>query len=281
VFARAQATARGFSTTIVDRRLTSGVWERLYPGVYRLAGVPATWRQALFAACLAWGDGAVVSHRAAASLWGFPGFEPSIELSVPRRRERAHAHLVHRPGSLAAVDVTTVDAIPVTTPVRTLIDVAGCVEADVLEEALDDALRSRLVTIGRMRWRLRELGKAGRRGSRLLGELVDARGGVARGPESVLETRLLRALRAAGLPRPAVQYKVGAYRVDFAYPDARVAIEADGFRWHSTRQQWDNDRARRNALTALGWTLIHVTWSQLQEHPDEVIATIRATLASR
>jgi very-short-patch-repair endonuclease len=157
-----------------------------------------------------------------------------------------------------------------------LIDIAGCVDADAVEEAFDDALRRRLVTVARLRRRLRDLGPAGRRGSRLLGEFTDARAGVARVPESGFETRLQRVLRAAGLPTPVVQHRIGAYRVDFAYPDARVAIEADGFRWHSTRQQWDRDRARRNALTTMGWTVLHVTWTQLRERPADVIEAVRA-----
>ena len=70
------------------------MWSRLYPAVYRVAGVPETWRQALMAACLAWGDGAVVSHIAAAALWGLVGFEPGrVELSVPRMQRRARGHL--------------------------------------------------------------------------------------------------------------------------------------------------------------------------------------------
>jgi very-short-patch-repair endonuclease len=130
-----------------------------------------------------------------------------------------------------------------------------------------------------MRLRLRDLGAAGRRGSGLLAELVGARAGVVLGPESPFETHLMRVLRAAGLPMQAVQHQVGRYRVDFAYPGARVAIEADGFRWHSTRQQWDRDRARRNALTAVGWSVLHVTWPELRERPEEVVAAVRALIA--
>jgi very-short-patch-repair endonuclease len=144
--------------------------------------------------------------------------------------------------------------------------------------ALDDALRRRLVTVAQLRRRLGRAGGRGRSGTALLRDFVDARAGLTRAPESGLETRLLRVLRAAGLPRPAVQHRIGNYRVDFAYPGARVAIEADGFRWHSTRQQWDRDRARRNALTAMGWTVLHVTSTQLREQPEEVVNTIRTTL---
>lgn len=260
----------------VVRRIESGTWERLHPAVYRLAGVPETWRQKLLAACLAWGEGVVASHRAAGALFVFPRFEPCIELSVPRGRERAHAHLVHRPVSLTRADVTVVDEIPVTTAARTLIDLAACVEADVVEEALDDALRRRLVTVARVRWRMRELGA--RAGNKTLIRLLDARATTSRAPESVFETQLLRVLRAAGVPLPVVQHRVGSYRVDFAYPDARVAIEADGFRWHSSRQQWDRDLARRNALTMLGWTILHVTWTQLTERPEEVVEAVRALI---
>jgi len=91
----------------------------------------------------------------------------------------------------------------------------------------------------------------------------------------------MRTRVAAGLPTPAIQPRIGRYRVDFAYPDARVAIEADGFRWHSSRQQFERDRARRNALTAMGWTVLHVTWEELSKRPGEVAAIVRATLPGR
>ena len=273
VFSRAQAMECGLSSDTIDRRVSSAAWERLYPGIYRLAGVRATWKQSLLAACLGWGTGAVISHRAAAALWELPGFSPgTIELIVPRKRERARGHVVHRPLALPRADVTVVDAIPVTTPGRTLVDLAGCVNADVLEEALDDALRRRLVSLACMRWQLRESG--GRRGIGVLAKMVCAcDGGV---PESSLETRLLRALRAAGLPKPAVQYRIGRYRVDFAYVDARVAIECDGYRYHSGRRAFDDDRARQNALTAMGWRVLRVTWPQLRDRPEDVIGAILA-----
>ncbi len=285
VFTRMQATACGVGERMIDRRLSSGVWERLYPGVYRVGGSPATWQQSLMAACLAWGSGAVVSHRAAAALWCLPGFAHGrIELIVPRKRERAYAHSVHRPTSLVGVDVTEVDGIPVTTVARTLIDIAGSGQASIVEEALDDALRRGLVTLSRLQRRLQETRGPGRRGTRVLADLVGARASISAVPQSVFETRLLRVLRAAGVPVPAVQHEIwthlGPAVVDLAYVERRVAIEADGYRWHSSRRRWDHDRARRNALTMLGWTIIHVTWPQLRDRPSEVIDAIRATLAT-
>lgn len=111
--------------------------------------------------------------------------------------------------------------------------------------------------------------------------LLDAREEVV--PESVFERRLLRVLRAAGLPKPELQYEVRdggrlVARVDFAYPDARLAIEADGFSHHSGRPAWERDRARGNVLVRLGWRVIRVTWRMCQEDPRAVTDAIARTL---
>jgi very-short-patch-repair endonuclease len=170
--------------------------------------------------------------------------------------------------SLAEVDVTVVDAIPVTTPARTLIDLATCVDRDALEEALDDALRRRLVSLPKLRWRMKELGAR-----KVLTRLVDERAhGVT---ESNLEIRVLRALRAAGLPKPVIQHRIGRYRVDLAYPDARIAIECDGYQFHSGRHAFDSDRARRNVLTAMKWTVLHATWTDV----EQLVGTVAALIA--
>lgn len=103
-------------------------------------------------------------------------------------------------------------------------------------------------------------------------------------PQSVFETRLLRVLRDAGLPLPTLQHEIRhggrvIARVDFAYPEAKLAIEADGYQWHSGRIAFERDLARRNALTNLSWDVMHVTWSDL-EHPERIVDAIRAALSS-
>lgn len=243
---------------MVRHRLSTGRWERLHTGVYRLAGTPPSWRQTLLAICLAWGPGSVVSHAAAAALWRLAGFAPGpIELIIPRGRVRRLGGIIHRPVDLSPVDVTTVDAIPVTTLARTLLDIAGTSPPDVVEEALDDALRRKLASLSRLRWRLHETAERGRPGITLLRSLLEARAHPTEVPQSVFETRLLRELRDAELPEPVPQYEIRDRGrliaiVDFAFPDHRIAIEADGYRWHSGRRRWERDLGRRNALTALG-----------------------------
>ena len=90
-------------------------------------------------------------------------------------------------------------------------------------------------------------------------------------------------MQRAGLPPPVSQYEIRDQgkllaRVDFAYPEAMVAIEADGYRYHSGKVSWQRDRIRRNALTTRGWRVLHVTWDDLQTRPDEVTSEIRVAL---
>lgn len=285
VFSRDQAASKGATKSMMQRRLATGRWDQLYAGVFRIAGTPPSWRQSLLAACLAWGDGAVASHRAAAALWRLAGFEPGpLEVTVPRDRRRSHAGIVaHWLPALSPPDVTSVDSIPVTAAARTLIDVASVAPLNMVEEALDDALRRRLVSLPLLRWRLSELGRGGRPGIGAIRSLLAARGrsGV---PESVFETRLLRVLREAGITPPALQHHVREGRrlvavLDFAFPEARVAIEADGYRWHSGRARWERDLARRNVLTSLGWRVVHVTWTDLTADRAEMVNRIRRVIA--
>jgi very-short-patch-repair endonuclease len=192
---------------------------------------------------------------------------------------RGLSGIVHRPRSLPSADVTAVDAIPVTTPARTLLDMAAVVSADLVEEALDDALRRKLVSLPRLRWRLTEIGRSGRPGVAVLRSLVDARGHATPVPQSVFETRLLRALKSAGLPEPVIQHEVRDRGrlvgvVDLAFPAARVAIEAEGYRWHAGRLRFERDLARRNSLTALGWRVIHVTWADLNDRTETAVQAI-------
>ena len=283
---RMQAMEAGASRSLIQRRLDSGRWERLFTGVYRLAGTVPSLQQRLLATSLAAGEGAVVSYRAAALLWAPEGFTGEVlEISVPRaRRLTLPGVKVHRPRDLTRIDRTHHARIPVTTPTRTLIDLAAVTHIDVVEETLDHMLRRGLTTLTRLRWRLGELGRSGRPGIAAMRSLLDARLPSDPVPESPFETKLLRLIRRAGLPGPVLQHEIldrGRFvaRVDFAYPDVKLAIEADGHQWHSSRARFDRDRARLNALTAMGWRVIHVTSTQMRDELDGVVAQIAAALA--
>jgi very-short-patch-repair endonuclease len=282
VFAREQAFQLGATRSMVEHRLGTGRWECPSRNVYRLAGAAPSWRQTLMVACLAWGAGAFVSHGAGAALWVLASFEPrKVQLTVPPDRRRNGPGMIYR-RSLRPDEVTTVAGIPVTTPARTLLDVAATAPRDAVEEALDDALRRRLVTIPRLRWRLASWGKRRSPGVTTLRELIGARDPTASPPQSVFETRLLRLMLRKGLPAPICQYQIEVdgrkIVLDFAFPDAKLAVEADGFRWHSSRLRWEHDRERLTRLSLLGWRIIHVTRSDLTTRPDAVIESISRAL---
>lgn len=284
LFTRDQARKLGATPTMIRHRVSRGRWERLSPTVLRIAGTPRTWHQRTLAACLAWGPDAVVSHRAAARLW-LPDLDQSrcLDVTVPRHRSRQRVadEIVHR-NRLDALDRAQVGPIPVTTTARTLIDLASVIPADQVEEALDEAIRRRLVTLPLLQRRLVALAEMRRPGIAVMRRLVEARHGPGIS-ESVFETRLLRVIARARLPKPVQQYEVRdgtrlVARVDLAYPDRLLAIEADGYRWHGSRTAWERDRARDDRLMLLGWRVIHVTWRGLQARPHEVVARIARAL---
>jgi predicted transcriptional regulator of viral defense system len=285
VFARDQLSRLGVTRGVINRRLSSGRWERIARDVFRLSGVPRSWEQGLLAACLAWGVGAVISHRAAAALWRLVGFEPGIvELTVPRHRDRVGPGIIHR-NRLRTIDATVVGAIPVTTPARTLLDIASAAPIDLVEEALDDVLRRQLVTIPRLRRRLDETAGQGRPGTAAMRALLDARDPSAPVFDSRFERRLLRALSDAGLPLPVAQYPIQIEGrtiaiADFAYPEHRMIIEADGYRYHSSRLAWERDHTRNNHLAVLGWRVVHVTWTELTRRPGRVVRAVGEALAA-
>jgi very-short-patch-repair endonuclease len=182
---------------------------------------------------------------------------------------------------VAPVDRTVVDAIPVTTLARTLLDLAAVCEPEHLEEVLDEALRRGLVSISRLRWRLEQLGR--RPGSTSMRRLLAARSDGEATPQSVLETRFLRSIRRAKLPIPERQHRIRdngrvMATVDFAYPQALIAIEIDGYRSHSGKTAWQRDLARRNAVAKLGWRVLHLTAEDLERRRDAVAETIAGQL---
>jgi very-short-patch-repair endonuclease len=285
VIARTQLLLLGLSATGIDRRLSSGLFVRLHPSVYRIGAAPESWRQRLLAACL-WTSG-VASHRSALMLLGLEGFSGEIleVTTTVTRRTSTGAVRIHRSTDLDPFELTTVDSIPSTTPTRTLIDVGSVLSQRGLEEAVDSALRQRLTSVDRLRAGIERFGGRGSRGPGALARLLDARGDVAP-TDSALETRLSRLLRRHRLPQPERQVEIREGRefigrVDFAYPELKVAIEVQSYRWHSSWAARLSDMERLNRLQALGWIIIQVTYEDLERRGDTVAQRIRAALDAR
>jgi hypothetical protein len=267
-------------------QLGQGRWvATAYAGVYRVAGAPQTWHQAVMALVLAVGPEAGASHRSAAALLGFPGFDRRPVEVVTHRpwRQRVDQAVVHTSRVLKAEHLLVVDGIPTTMAARTLVDLAGVLSPGRLARALDNCLASGGVTFDELCTATAELAIRGRRGIRVMRRLLDERGNGIAPPASELEARFLKVIRAAGLPEPVRQADVGdgagwVGRVDFVYPQAKVLIELDGRRYHSALLDLEADRSRDNRLVAGGWRVMRVTWAQLRDRPDEVVGLIRRLL---
>lgn len=224
------------------------------------------------------GPGALVSHRAAGVLWELDGVAAHrMELTVAReRRVRSPKLTVHYTTDLIPADRATVGPIPVTSPLRTLIDLAGCIDDDVLELAMEDAFRRGLTRPKQLAWRLDGMSGKGRSGCADLRAVLERRSGTT---DSAWEVRLERILVCAGLPRPRRQYEIRnngrlVARPDLAYPSYRVAIEYEGVRWHTGAARLDRGSERELKLASLGWHVLHVTKATMKDAPQAVLALL-------
>ena len=276
---RQQALGLGFTPSKVKSRIRNGSLIRVLPGVYRLRGAPRTWIQDVMSVVMWGGESAVASHGTAARLWRFP-VEPShIEITIDRFRDAPRPHIkIHR-SKISATE--RVNGVPITGAARTLLDIAHRVERDVLESLVDDALSRRLATPSTLEWELRLSGRTGRQGTAAFGRAIAH---VTDGHcESPLENKVLRTLLKAGLPPPTRQYSIHdekgfEARVDFAYPSARLAIEVDGYRYHSGSKSFHNDRKRDARLTAIGWLVIRVSQQSMTD--TAFVAAVRKRLGA-
>lgn len=282
VFSRRQALEAGASESSIDRALRSGRINRQTRGVYRIAGAPLSRVAQMHAAIAGAGSPRWISHLTAAELHGLA--TPRSDLVEITRRQNAPrlvrpGVLDHSAKVLPDTDLTVVSGIPATSVARTLIDCSEHLNRRELATAVDDALRRKLVSIEDVAASLQRLGRySGRKRVRDIRKIVIDRSAVA-GVESLLEARVLRAIKRAGLPLPETQYwvEIGGhkYRLDFAYPQHMIALEADGYAYHSSQSKFEADRTRDNRLRLAGWTVLHFTAA---DSSSAIAAAVRSAL---
>jgi very-short-patch-repair endonuclease len=276
----------GLHTSAVTRRVKAGRLIPILPGVFKVPYVPEAWEQKVVAALL-WAKEAVASHRSAARLWGLLDDRSSrVDITTTARMKSPVPWLiVHQVAELHGRDRRTYQGIAMTTPERTLMDLGAVATETDLEEALEASIRLGLTTFDRIVAHHAVSGGNGRRGSAALGRLLAERGDQP-STGSRFETLLNRMLRAAKMRLPERQHPVfidGEFvgRVDFAYPSARVAIEADSWRHHFGREPWQNDSHRTTDLSAFGWAVLRFTYADLRDRPAWVIQRIRDSLGGQ
>ncbi|MCB1006099.1 MAG: hypothetical protein KDB35_18100 [Acidimicrobiales bacterium] len=236
-FSRIEALRLGATDSLTIRRLRSGRWIRLAPGVYGLPGVASSFHQRLWVAVHAGGVDAAVSHESASSVrWLSRSLPEHIEVTVPHGRHPVVAGaVVHQSRVLTPADVGRVKGLPVTTVPRTLVDLAPRFGTKRLGILLDEALNDRKATMIEVHQTFARLAVPGRRGMLKLAAVLDARGPGFVPPASELERGLFEVLERAGLPAPIRQMEhpgraVTRGCVDAGWRPPRLIVEADGRR---------------------------------------------------
>lgn len=288
---RAQALTLGFSTSAIKRRLQRGVWDRVHPGVYRIAGVPPSWHGEVWAALLAVGPVATVTHETGLRLNGSPHVAPRpITFTVPHgAHPRVAGAVVHQIDDLRPHHVISIDGLPVSDPARAVVESAATLGPRRLGRALDDLVFDRRTSYGHVSVRLAEVMRPGKPGVAVLARLLDERDEGSTPSGSQLERALVGALVAGGLPVPERQMALpgtGAIEglVDAAYRDCTVILEADGRRWHTRVRDLARDHARDAEAARAGWQTLRFLYEEITRDPEGVCATVadvRAVRAAR
>jgi very-short-patch-repair endonuclease len=275
VITRAQLIALGVSAAAVDGRVTRGALRSLHAGVYAVAHVAVRDEGRWLAAALACGEGAVLSHVSAARLWGMRSLPVTdrVDVTVPAGRRRRPGVAVHR-SRLSGADVTHHRAIPVTTPARTLVDLADVVPYETLRAIADRGVRLDAAAVRRAQART-----PGRRGRAALAQLLGDDGAELR-TRSALERRVRRLAKEAGLPAPRVNHRLAGRERDFAWPEQRLVVEVDGHAFHAARGAREDDHERDAELVLAGWRVLRFTSSQVAGAPHAVAARLAQAVAA-
>lgn len=279
VVSQAQLMELGYSEGAVARAVAAGRLHRMHRGVYAV-GHPALSRHGrCLAATLACGEGALISHRSAAWLWGLlPDFPAHPEVTVPARGHNKPAVQIHHSTILEEEDQSIFEGVPVTAVARTLLDIAANWTPRRLERTVEKAERLALLDLGAIDSLLARSGRhAGRK--RLRVALA-----IYRDPamtRSRTERLFVALVRRAGLPRPAVNTFVAGYEIDAYWERERFAVELDGYETHGTRAAFERDPVRIEDLKLAGIDAIRVTARRIEREPDQVAARLRALLNQR
>ena len=284
-FSRAQAHEHGMTDGQLRRRVQSGFLHQIGPNAFQLAGATSGSLGELRALLLDVGAPCWSSGPTAAALHGFDGFrlQRPFHLTIPRDRNVRRLNvIVHSSADLPPLDQEMVEDLPVTSPARTLIDLARLESAVRLTAALDSALRDGLVSEDLVHRRIAELRTKGRYGIPRLLDVLEGRE-VTRGGHSWLEREFLRLVAAAGLPRPECQVVLTRahdrlVRVDCRFPGTPIIVELLGYRFHRTKEQMSRDAERLNALVLDGFTPFQFTYDQVVNQSAVVTATVDLAL---
>lgn len=274
VVTRRQLAAAGITPAEVRRRLERGTLLRVHTAVYRVGHRAPSVEASYLAAVWACGERALLSGPAAAHLLGLlKGTPPRPEVTAPTER-RVAGVVVRRCRTLAAGDGIRWRGVPTTSVPRTLVDLAAVLDADGLARACHEA-----GVLHRTTPRQVDAALARRPASPGGAALRAVLRGETKVTLSTLERRFLARLRDAALPLPRTNVRASGRRVDCRWPEQRLTVELDSYRFHSSRHAWEQDRRREREARARGDEFRRFTYADVVENPAYMLTELTALLS--
>jgi very-short-patch-repair endonuclease len=271
---RRQMRDLGASDEWIDRRVAMGWLVHVFRGVYGIGHPPRTRRGWYVAALLAGGERSVLSHTTAAAVHQLTKGGRQLHLTVPRSASGIEGIRTHRPRTLRPEDVVTVDGLRVTSPARTLIDLADFRKRRLLEQAIDQAEFHRLhLPLGEVHDRLRKRPRAA-----LLRSVIADHVAGSTITESDAEELFLEIVRRAGLPRPTGQLPMWGRRRDFVWRAQRVVVEIDGRQAHDRDNAFERDAVRDAEVVINGHRPLRFTRRAVKFDQGYVELALKAVL---
>lgn len=284
LLSRAQADALGMARSQIRGLTRHWGWREVLPGVLVAPGHAQSVEQDLFKLHLWGGAGLIFSHRTAAARWRFEGFPPGlvdVMTLKDARRLPPEVHVHHARAPAGAV--TTLDALPVTSRLFTLLQLGNVAPHAEVRLAAEACLAARVITLSGLNWVLQTHGRRGCPGAGVLRRIIEEFGPGYRAPESQLETDYRALLRSSGLEEPQYQVWIqgphGWMRLDGYYDRIRLNVEMDGRSTHERQAQFQADRERDRDLLSLGIQVVRYTWHDVHRQAERVAAEHRAFLA--
>ena len=278
VIARSQLLDAGLSAEGVKRRVRAGRLHQIHRGVYAVGhpSLGVTGRR--WAAVLACGPGAALSHHSAGAAWGIlraGGARHDVLVALGGRQAPRGVRL-HRSRVLGAADLTALDGLPITTPARTLLDLAATLTPTRLTTAVSRAEQMRLLDLAETH--ALQTRHPARPGSPALGAVLAGYTG-ERDTRSALEDLIAELCDRHGFAPPQHNVVIAGAVRDFAWPRHRLVAEGDSSTWHRSPTALNSDRERDVTLALAGWRTLRFTYDQVTIRPAYVAGAIRAALS--
>ncbi len=288
-FSLTQVRALGATPAGVHTEVTTGRWERLHPAVYGLAGHHQSWRRALWAAHLHAGEDCPVGMDSAGRIHGYPqAFRGTVDLLVATDMTRPPDHVRwFRRSDVEPDDILELPGLPpVTSPVRTVIDLAGRMHVATLRLLVEHGLverHYRIVDLGMLLDRVR---RSGKNGVRRMGQVLDDLGPGEGLSRSELERLGDAVISSSSIPMPVHEHPLPSERgrhgfVDRCWPEAKWIVELDGRKWHHRFQQALQDADRRTEAQTMGWETTQLLWEHCQGDPERTARSLELIYADR